>query len=350
MSSQTDRDLVVVITGASSGIGRATALAFAQRGASVVLAARRADMLDDVARECEALGGTAYAVPTDVTDEEQVEALGRRVLERFGRLDVWFNNAGIAAFGRLESIPMDAWRRVIEINLFGYVHGARVAIRQFRKQGHGVLVQNASIVGRTAKPDGTPYASSKFAIRGFSEALRQEVLDQPRIHICTVLPSVIDTPFFQHAANFSGRNVRAAPPVYTAEEVAETVVSLVEQPRAEAIVGGFGKLAAVQERIAPTFGTWFTGRALHRGFLADTPSADTTGALFEPVRDGRGVAGGWRERPESGGPFLAAATSMMAVPMEMAMLPFRMVDLGMAMAAPFLEALMPPTARGPVSR
>ena len=213
-------------------------------------------MLDDAVRECEALGGTACAVPTDVTDQEQVEALGRYALERFGRIDVWFNNAaGIAAFGRLESIPMDAWRRVIEINLFGYVHGARVAIRQFREQGHGVLVQNASIVGRTAKPDGTPYASSKFAIRGFSEAIRQEVLDQPGTKVCTVLPSVIDTPFFQHAANFSGRDVRAAPPVYTAEEVAETVVGLVEQPRAEAIVGGFGKIAAAQERIAPTFAT-----------------------------------------------------------------------------------------------
>jgi NAD(P)-dependent dehydrogenase (short-subunit alcohol dehydrogenase family) len=349
MSFQNHPD-VVVITGASSGIGRATAQAFARRGACLVLAARRADMLDEVARECEALGGTAYAVPTDVTDQEQVEALGRRTLECFGRLDVWFNNAGIAAFGRLESIPMDAWRRVIEINLFGYVHGARVAIRQFRKQGHGVLVQNASIVGRTAKPDGTPYAASKFAIRGFSEALRQEVLDQPGIHVCTVLPSVIDTPFFQHAANFSGRDVRAAPPVYTAEEVAETVVGLVAQPQAEAIVGGFGKLAAVQERIAPTFATWFTGRALHRGFLTDTLSGDTTGALFEPVRDGRGIAGGWRERPDSGGPFLAAVTSMMTLPMEMALLPFRMADIGMSMAAPILEAMMPPSVRGPVSR
>ncbi|HEY0425980.1 MAG TPA: SDR family oxidoreductase [Rhodopila sp.] len=341
---------VVVITGASSGIGRATAQAFARRGARLVLAARRADMLNDAVRECEALGGVACAVPTDVTDQEQVEALGRYALERFGRIDVWFNNAGIAAFGRLESIPMDAWRRVIEINLFGYVHGARVAIRQFREQGHGVLVQNASIVGRTAKPDGTPYAASKFAIRGFSEALRQEVLDQPGIQVCTVLPSVIDTPFFQHAANFSGHDVRAAPPVYTAEEVAETVVGLVEQPQAEAIVGGFGKIAAAQERIAPTFATWFTGRALHRGFLADTPSADTSGALYEPVRDGRGIAGGWRDNPDSGGPFLAAITSMMALPIEMAMMPLRMADIGMTMAAPILEAMMPPAARGPVSR
>src|SRR4051794_17653656 len=318
MSSQTDRDLVVVITGASSGIGRATAVAFAQRGASVVLAARRAGMLDDVARECEALGGTAYAVPTDVTDQEQVEALGRHTLERFGRIDVWFNNAGIAAFGQLESIPMDAWRRVIEINLFGYVHGARVAIRQFRKQGHGVLVQNASIVGRTAKPDGTPYASSKFAIRGFSEALRQEVLDQPGIQVCTVLPSVIDTPFFQHAANFSGRKVQAAPPIYTAEEVAETVVGLLAQPQAEVIVGGFGKIAAAQERLAPTLATWFTGRTLHRGFLAEEPSGDSPGALFAPLEEGRSVSGGWREAAGAGGAPLAAATSLAALPLDLA--------------------------------
>ena len=341
---------VVVITGASSGIGRATALAFAKRGACVVLAARRAEMLDEAARECEALGGTALAVPTDVTVEEQVEELGRRAIERFGRIDVWFNNAGVAAFGRLESIPMDAWRRVIEINLFGYVHGARVAMRQFRAQGHGTLVQNASIVGELAKPDGTPYASSKFAIRGFSEALRQEVLDQQDIRICTVMPSVIDTPFFQHAANFSGRNVRAAPPVYTAEEVAETVVDLVAHPQAEVVVGGFGKIAVAQKRLAPNFTTWFTGRSLHRGFLSSGPSDDTTGALFEPVRDGRGVSGGWRGNPESGGPPLAGMTALAAIPIEMAAIPFRMADIGLTMGARFLEAMAPFGRPGPTSK
>ena len=328
--------LVVVITGASSGIGRATAHAFARRGAAVVLAARRAEMLEKAARECEALGSAAaLVVPTDVTREDQVEELGRRAIERFGRI---------------ESVPSEVWRRVIETNLFGYYHGAKVAMRQFRAQGHGTLVQNASIVGRTSKPDGSAYATSKFAVRGFSEALRQEVLDQPGIQICTVLPSVVDTPFFQHAANYSGRSVRAAPPVYTAEEVAETVVDLVERPRAEAIVGGFGKLSAAQELVAPNFTTWFSGRALHRGFLSDTPSKDTTGALFESWPDGMGVSGGWRADPESGGAPLAALTSAAAVPIDLMTLPFRMADAGLTATVRMLEAVAPAAKPGPDSK
>ncbi|GGC56680.1 hypothetical protein GCM10011504_38810 [Siccirubricoccus deserti] len=307
-------------------------------------------MLHEVAHECDALGASALVVQTDVADEAQVEALGRAALHRFGHIDVWFNNAGVAAFGRLEAIPTEAWKRVIEINLFGYLHGARVAMRQFRTQGHGLLVQNASIVGRTAKPDGTPYATSKFAIRGFSEALRQEVLDQPAIRICTVLPSVIDTPFFQHAANYSGRRVQAAPPIYTAEEVAETVVGLLAQPEAEVIVGGFGKIAAAQERLAPTLATWFTGRALHSGFLAEEPSGDSPGALFAPVEDGRGVEGGWRAAAGAGGAPLATATSLAALPLDFMALPLRLLDLSLTTGFRLLEAMAPAARPGPVSK
>ncbi len=311
---------VVVITGASSGIGRATAHAFADLGDTVVLAARRTEKLREVERECEERGGNALAIPTDVKREEDVEELGRQILERFGRIDVWFNNAGVGVFGRFEDIPSDVWRSVIETNLFGYVHGAKVAMRAFYRQGHGVLIQNGSIVGRIAKPDGSAYATSKFAIRGFSEALRQEVLDHPDIHICTILPSVIDTPFFHHAANFSGLRVRAAAPVYRPEKVAQTVVKLVDRPRAEVIIGGAGKFAAVQKRLAPTLTTWFTGRALHKGFLASEGSPNTTGALFEPMHDTAGVHGGWRKGANHGGLPLMTLALLVALPLGMAAL------------------------------
>lgn len=306
---------VVVVTGASSGIGRATAHAFAEHGARLLLAARRSEMLEEVAAECRDLGATALAVPTDVTREEEVEHLAHLAVERFGHLDVWFNNAGVGVFGRLEEIPTEVWRRVIETNVFGYLYGARAAIRQFRAQGHGVLINNASIVGRLAKPDSTAYATSKFAVRGFSESLRQELLNQPDIRVCTLLPAVIDTPFFEHAGNFSHQRVRAAPPVYAPEKVARTVLGLVRRPRAEVIVGGAGHLGSLLKRLAPSLMTRLNARALHRGFLAEEPSEPTSGTLFEPMRDGHTVYGGWRRGLNRGGVPSLLALALIGIPL-----------------------------------
>lgn len=306
---------VVVVTGASSGIGRATAHAFAEQGARLLLAARRSEMLEEVAAECRDLGATALAVPTDVTREEEVEHLAHLAVERFGHLDVWFNNAGVGVFGRLEEIPTEVWRRVIETNVFGYLYGARAAIRQFRAQGHGVLINNASIVGRLAKPDSTAYATSKFAVRGFSESLRQELLNQPDIRVCTLLPAVIDTPFFEHAGNFSHQRVRAAPPVYAPEKVARTVLGLVRRPRAEVIVGGAGHLGSLLKRLAPSLMTRLNARTLHRGFLAAEPSEPTSGTLFEPMRDGHTVYGGWRRGLNRGGVPSLLALALIGIPL-----------------------------------
>jgi len=231
-----------------------------------------------------------------------VQALADRAVEAFGRIDVWLDNAGASVLGRFTEIPSDDWRQVIEVDLFGTANGASAAMRQFQRQGGGILINNSSIVGRTAKPDSSAYATAKFAIRGLGEALRQEALLYERsIHVCTILPSVIDTPFFHHAANYSGRRLRAAPPVYTAEKVARTVVSLARRPRAEVVIGGAGRTATILERLAPPLMRRINAPALHRGFLAPEPGPETEGGVFEPVRDGRTVSGGWRKGVNDGG-------------------------------------------------
>lgn len=152
---------VVVVTGASSGIGRATALLFARQGATVVLAARRTALLRQVEQECQARGGRARCVPTDTSRDEQVEALAARALEACGRIDVWVNSAAVLALGRIEEIPAADHEQLIRTNLFGYLCGTRAAVRQFRRQGHGILVNNASVLGAIGAPYSSVYSATK---------------------------------------------------------------------------------------------------------------------------------------------------------------------------------------------
>jgi NAD(P)-dependent dehydrogenase (short-subunit alcohol dehydrogenase family) len=170
-------DSVVVITGASTGIGRAAALKFAPQGATVVVSGRREQVLQRLAEHCEKLGGRALAIPADVTDQEAIKSLARRVIETFGRIDVWVNNAAVTLFARIEEAPYEAYRRVIETNLFGYIHGARAVLPYFRKQGSGTLINVSSVVGKLGSPFVSAYTTSKFGIVGLSESLRMELQD-----------------------------------------------------------------------------------------------------------------------------------------------------------------------------
>lgn len=314
------RDAAIVITGASSGIGRASARAFAARGGTVVLAARRGGALEELAAECERLGGRALAVPTDVTDEEAVQALARRAIETFGRIDVWVNNAAVSLFGRFEEVPTEAYRRVIETNYFGYVYGARAVLPYFREQGSGVLINNASVVGTVGQPYASAYVSTKWAIRGLSECLRMELaLDDARdIHVCTVLPAAIDTPLYQQAANYTGRAPQPLKPVYDAEIVAEAIVELAEHPRRERFVGAMGRLLTLQHTVAPGLTERMFARQVDAHHFQDVPVAPTEGNLFEPMAEWSTVSGGWKAERGAGRarfavPALAALAGSLAL-------------------------------------
>ncbi len=290
------KDSVIVVTGASSGIGRATALAFARKGAAVVLAARRAAALEEVARECEAAGGSALAVPTDVTDDEAVQELARRAVERFGRIDVWVNNASVTAFAPFQEIPLEDFRRILDVNIMGYVHGARAALPYLREQGKGVLINVSSIVAAIPQPYTHAYSMAKAAIRVLGASLRQELrLDgAKRVRVCTVMPATIDTPFFDHTANYTGRKAKAMPPVYTAERVARTIVDLARVPRREVIVGSIGRNLVMQTKLAPGLIERLMAIQVDKTHLyRSKPAPATHGNLFEPAPGTGSVSGGW---------------------------------------------------------
>jgi NAD(P)-dependent dehydrogenase (short-subunit alcohol dehydrogenase family) len=271
-------------------------LMFAREGANVVVSSRRADALHELVRECETRGGSALAVAADVTDEDQVMQVAAKAVERYGRIDVWVNNAAVSAFGRFEETPPDVFRRVMDTNFFGYVHGARAALRQFREQGSGTLINVSSVVGVIGQAYTTAYTSSKWAIRGFSESLRGELsLDEAKyIRVCTVLPAAINTPLFQSAANFSGRAARALDPTYDPDVVARTIVSLARKPRREVYAGSMGPLAAFQHWLMPGVVESVSARLVERKHFQDRVQEPTRGNLFESdSRFPASATGGW---------------------------------------------------------
>jgi short-subunit dehydrogenase len=307
---------VVVITGASSGIGRATARHFARMGACLVLAARRHELLREVVHECERLGGRAMAVPTDVTDAEAVRRLADAAVEAFGGIDVWVNNAGAGVFGPFTEARIELHRQVVEINLLGTMHGAAAALPVFLRQGHGVLINNISMGGWAPTPFAAAYTASKFGLRGFTASLRQELKHHRDIHVCAVFPSIIDTPGFGHGANVSGRALAPTGTIYAPEDVAQAIAGLVERPRDEVAVGWPARAGQVAYALAPRPTENLLGAAMRRYLRNAPPAPRTEGALMRPVPKGTGVSGGLRSRqtpPPSRGRSLGLALAAVLV-------------------------------------
>jgi short-subunit dehydrogenase len=289
-------DAVVVITGASSGIGKAAALEFAARGARLVLAARRIDALERTRQECSRRGAPAHAVPVDVTQEEDVQELARRAVDRYERIDIWVNAAAVYSAGLFTETPPEAFRRVIETDFFGYVHGARAALPIFKRQGHGVLINVGSMVSKLSEPYFSAYVAAKHAVHGFGKSLRQELTLEgvKDVHVCTVMPATVDTPFFQHAANYSGRALKAMPPVYAPERVAEVIADCAEHPKREVFVGNAARLFNIQYRLSAALAESALAKMVFHGhFYPDRPAQATDGNLFAPMDAGDTPEGDW---------------------------------------------------------
>lgn len=286
----------VVITGASSGIGRATALELARHGAWLTLVARREEALESLKDEVERLGGRALVHRCDVTDAEAVKDVARDANATYGRIDAWVNNAGVFVLGEFEQTPDDVFHRAMEVNFHAYVYGAKAVLPFFRSKKAGVLINVGSVESRLTAPYSTAYASTKFAVRGLSRSLRQE-LDGTGISVCTVLPPSTDTPLFEHTANFTGKKAKPMDPVVAPSRVASAIVRCIQKPRAEVVVGVQPKMFVMMDSVFPRMSERVVKKNAELTHFTNEVQPPTHGNVYQPMAEGAGVSGGWRRSP-----------------------------------------------------
>jgi NAD(P)-dependent dehydrogenase (short-subunit alcohol dehydrogenase family) len=286
---------VVVVTGASSGLGREAAVQFAAQGCHVIVAARREGALVETARLCRVAGGNAQHCVTDVTQEQEVARLAAFALERGGRIDVWINNAGVTLFAPIEEGTFEEHRRVIETNLFGAIFAARAVVPIFKRQRQGTMINVGSVLSKIGQPYVPSYVISKFALRGLTEVLRTELAHEPDIHVCSIYPYAVDTPHFESGASQMHQRARAMPPVQSPEKVARAIVDLARRPRYEVHVPRITALGLALHHVAPRAVERLLFDSLRRWHFDQRSEPDKSGNLFAAAEEPASVHG--RRKP-----------------------------------------------------
>lgn len=304
---------VVVITGASAGVGRATAIAFAKRGARIGLLARGAAGLEGARRDVEAAGGQALVLPTDVADAEQVEAAAQQVEQTFGPIDVWVNNAMASVFSPVKEMTPEEFRRVTEVTYLGFVYGTLAALKRMLPRDHGSIVQVGSALAYRGIPLQAAYCGAKHAIQGFCDSLRTELLhDKSNVRLTMVQLPAINTPQFGWVKSRLPHKAQPVPPIFQPEIPAEAIYWAAHNDRREIKVGMPTVVAILGNRVAPWLGDWYLARTGYSGQQTDEPrDPDQPANLWQPVDDQRdfGAHGSFDQRASSWSPQLWATTN-----------------------------------------
>jgi NAD(P)-dependent dehydrogenase (short-subunit alcohol dehydrogenase family) len=293
--SDTGTPRTVLVTGASSGIGRASAVELAGRGARLVLVARGREALEETAEEVRAAGAAEVLVcPADVLDEEAVRAAVTAAVDGFGRLDAVVHAAQVMAYGTIEEVPRKVFETVVETAVHGTAVVARAVLPVFREQGEGQLVVVNSLLGQVATPLLGSYVAAKWGQLGLVRVLQQETRDVPGISISILQPGGVDTPIYVQAASWTGSTGRPPPPVYSPERLGRRVVALLDRPRRQVQAGIFNPLITAAFRLVPGVFDVLVGPMIQRLAIANDDVPPTEGNVFTSQQDGNATEGRWR--------------------------------------------------------
>ncbi|MFN2397176.1 MAG: SDR family oxidoreductase [Gemmatimonadaceae bacterium] len=298
---------VMVITGASSGIGLVTAKMAARQGASVVIAARNENDLERAVEQIRAEGGRAVHIAGDVADAAFVERIADTAVREFGRIDTWVNNAAVAVYGRIMEVDLDDMRRQFDVIYWGQVHGSRTAVPHLRQRG-GALINVASALADRAIPLQGNYCAAKHALKAFTDSLRMELEEEGApISVTLVKPGSIDTPFFEKAKTYLGVEPQPVPPVYAPEVVAEAILHCAQHPTRDIITGGMGKMLSIANSF-PRLADRYMEKTTFESQKTDVPVGDRPNNLYEPVaHDGGERGSNWTGRTKSTSLYTKAA-------------------------------------------